>query len=229
MSQNQHVVDTSVAPGDSQSRAEALLAEMTLEEKLGQLTQVNGGDPGLHDAVRAGHIGSILNEVDVDEINELQRIAVQESRLGIPLVIGRDVIHGFKTIFPIPLGQAASWDPEAVELAARVAAAEAVSSGINWTFAPMIDITRDPRWGRIAESLGEDPYLCGRLGAAMVRGFQGEDLAHPLSIAACAKHFAGYGAVEGGVDYSSAFIPENELRNVYLRPFHDALEAGVAT
>ncbi len=210
-------------------RAAELIAEMSLDEKLGQLSQVNGGDPGLRDAVRAGRIGSILNEVDVDEINELQRIAVEESRLGIPLVIGRDVIHGFKTIFPIPLGQAASWDPDAVSLAARVAAAEAVSSGINWTFAPMIDITRDPRWGRIAESLGEDPYLCGQLGAAMVRGFQGEDLADPLSIAACAKHFAGYGAVEGGVDYSSANIPENELRNVYLRPFQDALEAGVAT
>ena len=210
-------------------RASELLGQMTLEEKLGQLSQVNGGGHDLHDAIRAGRIGSVLNEVHLDEVNELQRLAVEESRLGIPLLIGRDVIHGFKTIFPIPLGQAASWDPELVRKAAAVAAMEAASSGVNWTFAPMIDITRDPRWGRIAESLGEDSYLCGTLGAAMVRGFQGDDLAARGSIAACAKHFAGYGAVEGGMDYSSANIPEGELRNVYLPPFKAALDAGAAT
>jgi beta-glucosidase len=202
---------------------------MTLEEKIGQLCQVNGGSHDLHEAVRQGRVGSVLNEVNLDEVNELQRIAVQETRLGIPLLIGRDVIHGFKTIFPIPLGQAASWDPESVKSAAAIAAAEAVTVGVNWTFAPMIDITRDPRWGRIAESLGEDPHLCGALGAAMVQGFQGEYLDNPESIAACAKHFAGYGAVEGGLDYSTANIPENELRNVYLRPFKQALDAGVCT
>jgi beta-glucosidase len=210
-------------------RAVALLNEMTVTEKIGQLCQVNGGTHGLREAISEGRVGSVLNEVNLDEVNELQRIAVQDSRLGIPLLIGRDVIHGFKTIFPIPLGQAASWDPTAVQAAAATAAREAVTAGINWTFAPMIDITRDPRWGRIAESLGEDPYLCEVLGAAMVRGFQGDDLAEAASIAACAKHFAGYGAVESGLDYNTANIPENELRNVYLRPFKAALDAGVAT
>ncbi len=210
-------------------RAQQLLFEMTLEEKIGQMSQVNGGGWDLHDAIRHGQIGSVLNEVDVEKVNELQRIAVQESRLGIPLLIGRDVIHGFKTIFPIPLGQAASWDPQVVETGAAIAAAEAASTGVNWTFAPMIDITRDPRWGRIAESLGEDPHLCGALGAAMVRGFQGNNLADKHSIAACAKHFVGYGAVEGGLDYNTANIPENELRNVYLPPFKQALDAGVST
>ncbi|MEH6609697.1 MAG: glycoside hydrolase family 3 N-terminal domain-containing protein [Halioglobus sp.] len=210
-------------------RARDLVAQMTLTEKIGQMSQVNGGGHDLHQAIREGRVGSVLNEVHLEEVNELQRIAMLESRLGVPLLIGRDVIHGFKTIFPIPLGQAASWDPSMIERGAAVAAAEAAASGVNWTFAPMIDITRDPRWGRIAESLGEDPYLCGVLGAAMVRGFQGESLAHPHSIAACAKHFAGYGAVEGGLDYSTTNIPENELRNVYLPPFKAALDAGVAT
>lgn len=206
-----------------------LLDQMTLEEKIGQMSQVNGGGWDLHQCIRNGQIGSVLNEVNVEEVNELQRIAVQESRLGIPLLMGRDVIHGFKTIFPIPLGQAASWNPAIVEQGAAIAATEAASTGVNWTFAPMIDITRDPRWGRIAESLGEDPYLCGKLGAAMVRGFQGEQLSDRNSIAACAKHFVGYGAVEGGLDYNTANIPENELRNVYLPPFKDALDAGAAT
>lgn len=218
--------DRSQGPAE---RARELIGRMTLAEKIGQMSQVNGGSHGLHEAVREGRVGSVINEVNLEEVNELQRLAVQESRLGIPLLIGRDVIHGFKTIFPIPLGQAASWDPEAVRMAAAIAASEAATTGVNWTFAPMIDITRDPRWGRIAESLGEDPCLCSRLGAAMVRGFQGTDLADASAIAACAKHFAGYGAVEGGLDYSTANIPENELRNVYLRPFRSAIEAGVAT
>jgi beta-glucosidase len=162
----------------AEERAWELVSQMSLAEKIGQMTQVNGGSHELHQAIREGLVGSVLNEVNVEEVNELQRVAMLESRLGIPLLIGRDVIHGFKTIFPIPLGQAASWDIDAVERGAdidavergaAIAAAEAASSGINWTFAPMIDITRDPRWGRIAESLGEDPYLCGVLGAAMVR------------------------------------------------------------
>jgi beta-glucosidase len=209
-----------------------LLARMTLAEKIGQMTQVNGAGGNLPDelreAVKSGHIGSILNEVDVDTVNELQRIAVQESRLGIPLLIGRDVIHGFNTILPIPLGQAASWNPELVRKGARMAALEAASTGVNWTFAPMIDISRDPRWGRIAESFGEDPYLTGVLGAAMVEGFQG-DFSQAGNIAACAKHFAGYGASESGRDYNTTNIPENELRNVYLPPFKAAVDAGVAT
>jgi len=214
-------------------RVADLMARMTLTEKIGQMAQVNafgGGIPvAAQEALTAGRIGSILNEVNVNIVNEMQRIAVEESRLGIPLMIGRDVIHGFKTVLPIPLGQAATWNPELVRKGARMSALEAASTGINWTFAPMIDVTRDPRWGRIAESLGEDPYLHSVLGAAMVKGFQGDDLAEHGTIAACAKHFAGYGASESGRDYNTTNIPENELRNVYLPPFHAAVEAGVAT
>ena len=214
-------------------RAAVLLERMTTAEKIGQMSQLNsagGKIPGdLKKALQNGHIGSILNEVDVKIVNELQRIAVEESRLGIPLLMGRDVIHGFKTIFPIPLGQAASFNPGLVEQGARVAAVEAASAGINWTFAPMIDVTRDPRWGRIAESFGEDPYLTAVLGVAMVAGFQGSDLAAPGTIAACSKHFAGYGASESGRDYNTTNIPENELRNVHLRPFKATVDAGVAT
>ncbi len=222
-------------------RVATLLAKMTLDEKIGQMSQINGGESHIHDyladALRAGRVGSVLNEVDVDTVNELQRIAVEESRLGIPLLIGRDVIHGFRTIFPIPLGQAASWNPELVADCAAVAAREAAAAGVNWTFAPMIDIARDPRWGRIAESLGEDPQLASVLGAAMVQGYQGDKegmepgagLSDAGTIAACAKHFAGYGAAESGRDYATANVPENELRNVHLRPFHAAVDAGVAT
>lgn len=209
--------------------AKELLSRMSLAEKIGQMSQVNGGAGDLYQRIREGRVGSIINEVDVETVNELQRVAMQESRLGIPLLIGRDVIHGFKTIFPIPLGQAASWNPSLVKAAARIAANEASSVGINWTFAPMIDISRDPRWGRVAESLGEDPQLCGELGAAMFAGFQGDKLDNLGAIAACAKHFAGYGAVESGMDYNTVNIPENELRNVYLRPFKKVSEAGVAS
>ena len=214
-------------------RIHDLLGQMTVEEKIGQLSQVNaaGGHipEHLRHALRAGAIGSLLNEVQVEIVNELQRIAIEESRLGIPLLIGRDVVHGFKTVFPIPLGQAASWNPDLVARGARIAALEAASAGVNWTFAPMIDIGRDPRWGRVAECLGEDPYLTGVLGAAMVRGFQGDELAEPGCIAACAKHFAGYGASESGRDYNTTSIPETDLRNIHLPPFKAALEAGVAT
>jgi len=214
-------------------RVSSLLSRMTLQEKIGQMSQFNGFGGTIpddfKDKLRAGLVGSVLNEVNTGTLNEMQRIAVDESRLGIPLLIGRDVIHGFKTILPIPLGQAATWNPDLVEKGARMAALEARSQGINWTFAPMIDITRDPRWGRIAECLGEDPYLTSVLGAAMVRGFQGEHLHDKGSLAACAKHFAGYGAAEGGRDYNTASIPENELRDIYLPPFKASLEAGVAT
>src|SRR5215831_787782 len=158
-----------------------------------------------------------------------QRIAMRETRLGIPLLFGRDIIHGYKTIFPIPLGQAASWDPELIEAAARQAALEATAEGIRWAFAPMVDIARDPRWGRVAESLGEDPYLAGVLAAAMVRGLQGKSLADPASVAACVKHFAGYGAAEAGRDYNSTWIPEILLREVYLQPFHAARQQGAAS
>ncbi len=162
-------------------------------------------------------------------VNELQRIAVEESRLGIPLMVGRDVIHGFKTIMPIPLGQAATWNPELVKEGARVAALEAAATGINWTFAPMIDISRDARWGRIAESPGECVLLASELAVAMVEGFQGDDLSATGAIAACAKHFAGYGAVESGRDYATTNLPETKLRNVYMRPFKAAVAAGVTT
>ncbi|MFT5711008.1 MAG: beta-glucosidase [Halioglobus sp.] len=234
MPQNSSLSNNTDYPKSHEERARDLLAQMTLAEKTGQMTQVNGGTHELHNAVREGRIGSVINEVYVEEVNELQRLAMLESRLGIPLLIGRDVIHGFKTIFPIPLAQAASWNPALVQRGAAIAAQEAASTGVNWTFAPMIDITRDPRWGRIAESLGEDPHLCSVLGAAMVQGFQGgadadSSLAKPGSIAACAKHFAGYGAVESGLDYNTTNIPENELRNVYLPPFKAALDAGVTT
>ena len=214
-------------------RVRELLAQMTLEEKVGQLQMLQGGGwhvpDHLRDAIRAGRVGSLLNEVHVETVNELQRIAVQESRLGIPLLIGRDVIHGFKTVFPIPLGQAATWNPAIVEQGARVAAVEAASHGVNWTFAPMLDIGRDPRWGRVAEGFGEDPLLTSVMGAASVRGYQGASLDAPDSIAACAKHFAGYGASEQGRDYNSTNIPENELRNVHLPPFEAAVRAGCAT
>lgn len=213
------------------ARVETLLAQMTLEEKIGQMNQISPwGEPGqIADMVRKGEVGSILNVVDPVALNALQQVAMEESRLKIPLIVGRDVIHGFKTIFPIPLGQAASFSPELVEEGARVAAIEAASTGVNWTFAPMIDIARDPRWGRIAESLGEDTYLTSVLGAAMIRGFQGDSLNDPTAIAACPKHFVGYGAAEGGRDYNSTFIPERTLRNVYLPPFETAVKEGAAT
>jgi beta-glucosidase len=218
---------------DVEQRVAARDDRLSLEEKIGQMSLVNAGDSYIHDdlaeGLRAGRVGGVLNEVDAGTVNALQRIAVQESRLGIPLLIGRDVIHGFRTVMPIPLGQAATWNPDLVMQAARVAACEAASCGVNWTFAPMIDVCRDPRWGRIAECLGEDPHLASVLGVAMLRGFQGPDLGRPDAIAACAKHFAGYGAVESGRDYAAANVPENELRNVYLRPFRAAVDAGVAT
>jgi len=233
MLQDEEVAILSAGGTARAGRIQALLDEMTVEEKVGQLTLVNGTggwvDDDLAWAVRSGSAGAVLNEVSVDAVNELQHLAVEESRLGIPLLIGRDVIHGFQTIFPIPLGQAATWDPERVREGARTSALEAARAGVNWTFAPMADIGRDPRWGRVAECLGEDPYLSSVLTVAMVRGFQGDDLGDAGSIAACAKHFAGYGASESGRDYNTTNIPERELRDVHLPPFLAAVRAGVAT
>ena len=218
---------------DVASRVRSLMDQMTLAEKIGQMCQLeatHGYAPDyLGERLRAGQVGSVINIVDVDAVNELQRIATEESRLGIPLLVGRDVIHGFKTVFPIPLGQAATWNPDLVEEGARVAALEAATTGVNWTFAPMVDISRDPRWGRIAESFGECVLLTSELGAAMVRGFQGEALDDNGSIAACAKHFAGYGAVESGRDYATTNIPDTKLRNVYFKPFKACIDAGVST
>lgn len=213
-----------------ENKVEALLQKMTMEEKLGQMNQLSPWDfEELAARVRKGEVGSILNVVNPEEINKIQKIAVEESRLGIPILVSRDVIHGYKTIFPIPLGQAATFNPQIAEDGARVAAIEASADGIRWTFAPMIDISRDPRWGRIAESCGEDPYLSSVMGAAMIKGYQGDSLNDPTAIAACAKHFVAYGAAEGGKDYNSTFIPERVLRNVYLPPFKTAVEAGCAT
>lgn len=213
-----------------ENKVEALLQKMTMEEKLGQMNQLSPWDfEELAARVRKGEVGSILNVVNPEEINKIQKIAVEESRLGIPLIVSRDVIHGYKTIFPIPLGQAATFNPEVVKEGARVAAIEASADGIRWTFAPMIDVARDPRWGRIAESCGEDPYLNAVMGTAMIKGYQGDSLNDPTAIAACAKHFVAYGAAEGGRDYNSTFIPERVLRNVYLPPFKAAADAGCAT
>lgn len=221
------------SPDDAiEARVVEIVEQMTLEEKVGQMIQVHyAGDitADLRAAIEAGRVGSLLNVVDVDVANELQRIATEESRLGIPLLLARDVIHGFRTVLPIPLGQAATWNPDLVERGTRIAALEAASTGINWALAPMIDISRDPRWGRIAETFGEDPYLTTRFAVAVVEGFQGADLSARGTIAACAKHFAGYGASEAGRDYNTTNIPENELRNVHLPPFEAAVDAGVAT
>jgi beta-glucosidase len=225
-----------------EERVESLLAEMTLAEKVGQTHQIHNLDPSLdHELIGSGGIGSSLiasgatagNERDqgvrVCAVNAAQRIAVHESRLGIPLLFGRDVIHGHRTVFPIPLGLAAAWDEDLVRRSARVAAAEASADGVTWTFAPMLDISEEPRWGRVAESLGEAPVLAGRLGAAMVSGFQGERPGDPGTVAACAKHFVGYGLVGGGRDYETVQVGENTLRNLHLRPFRDAVRAGCAT
>ena len=213
-----------------ENKVETLLHKMTLEEKLGQMNQLSPWDfEDLAKRVRKGEVGSILNVVNPEEVNKIQKIAVEESRLGIPLIVSRDVIHGYKTIFPIPLGQAATFNPEVVKEGARVAAIEASADGIRWTFAPMIDVARDPRWGRIAESCGEDPYLNAVMGTAMIKGYQGDSLNDPTAIAACAKHCVAFGAAEGGRDYNSTFIPERVLRNVYLPPFKAAADAGCAT
>ena len=185
------------ADRDVEARVESLLSRMTLAEKIGQMNQVSaGGDVSNYaDALRKGQIGSILNEVDPVKINEFQRISLEESRLGIPLLVARDVIHGYHTVFPIPLGLAATFDPALVEEGARIAALEATAQGVRWTFSPMLDIARDPRWGRIAEGSGEDTYLDARMAEAMVYGYQGRDL-DTTSMAACIKHFVGYGAAE---------------------------------
>lgn len=210
----------------TEKRINELLSQMTLEEKIGQLNQITTYDEApMCGEVAAGKVGSILNLADPAAINRVQKVAVEQSRLGIPLIFARDVIHGFHTMFPIPLGQAASFDPEMVRKGAEVAANEAVAAGIRWTFSPMVDISRDSRWGRIAESFGEDPYLTGELAVAMMQGYQ--DREKPL--AACAKHFVGYGASEGGLDYAPIHITERELRNYYLPPFEALAKAGCMT
>jgi beta-glucosidase len=218
---------------ESRARAEALLKQMTLAEKIGQLNLVGGavlpGRPTLaEEDIVAGKVGGVLWMADPQQISRVQRIAVQKSRLKIPILFGLDVIHGFDTMFPIPLAMASSWDPSVQEAAQSFAAREAAAAGIRWTFAPMVDISTDARWGRAREGAGEDPFLASVMARAQVRGFQGQAL-NADSVLACAKHFAGYGAAEGGRDYDSSYIPEVQLRNVYLKPFKAAVDEGVGT
>ncbi len=227
----------SAAPATAQRSSAArnidsLLARMTLEEKLGQLNQLSVDSvpiPEDLDLVRKGLVGSFLNLTGAAATHDAQRIAVTESRLKIPLIFGYDVMHGYRTIFPIPLGETASWDPEAAEAAARVAAREAAAAGVHWTFAPMVDIARDPRWGRIAEVSGEDPYLGSAMAAARVRGFQGKDVRAPDAVLATVKVFAAYGGAEGGRDYNTVDLSDRTLREVYLPPYRAAIDAGAGT
>ena len=225
----------SLSENEIETRIQELIGKMTVEQKIGQMnlrgksSRVKEIPEPLKDAIRNGNVGALLNITEPQQVLDLQKIAVTESPLGIPLLFGRDVIHGHKTIFPIPLGQAATWNPELVEQGAEIAAKEASSVGINWTFAPMIDVSRDPRWGRIAESSGEDPYLNSIMGKAYIKGFQGDNLTDNDRIVACAKHFAGYGAAQGGRDYNTVQLSEMEFYNVYSKPFLAATEMNVGT
>ena len=223
-----------------ETKVDSVLNLMTLEEKVGQMIQYNGswdltgpasevGNKEKEDRLKKGLVGSMLNVLSVEATEKAQRMNMENSRMKIPLMFGYDVIHGYKTIFPVPLGETASWDLKAAEESARIAALESVAEGVNWTFSPMIDISRDARWGRIMEGSGEDTYLTSKIAVAKIKGYQGDDLADPNSIAATAKHFAGYGLAEGGKDYNAVNIGKNELHNVVLPPFKAAADAGVAT
>jgi beta-glucosidase len=217
-------------PSDAvEHRVNALLQQMTLEEKVGQLAQFTSNSPQTLELVRQGKVGSLFNVLGAADVNAAQKLAVEKSRLKIPLLFGLDVIHGYRTVFPVPIASAGSFDPDLIEQAERVAAKEASAAGVKWTFAPMVDISRDPRWGRMVEGAGEDPYLGSVVAAARVRGFQGQNIADPQSVLACTKHFVAYGAVEGGRDYNTVDISEQLLREVYLPPFHAAVKAGSAT
>jgi len=227
----------SFSDSSNEKAIDDLLRKMTLEEKVGQLVQYSAGQPtgpgtgrtDYDDMIHKGEVGALFNITAARQVNAFQHIAVEQSRLHIPLLFGLDVIHGFRTEFPIPLGLASTWDTDLVQQAARVAAREASASGIRWTFSPMVDIARDARWGRMAEGAGEDPFLGSMMARAYVRGYQGTSLDAPDSIAACAKHFVGYGAAEGGRDYNSTEISEHTLRQFYLPPFYAAIEEGAAT
>jgi beta-glucosidase len=216
------------ADGFVDVRAKEILSQMTVDEKIGQLFQDYDARVD-ENAIRAGAVGSYLNVADPKEVDRLQKIAVEESRLHIPLIIGRDVIHGFRTVFPIPLAQACTWDPGMVKQAAAVSASEAAAVGYNWTFSPMVDIARDPRWGRIAEGYGEDPYLASAMAVATIEGYQTPQEGVPYGIAACVKHFAAYGAAVGGRDYAETPVSMRELRDVYLRPYEAGAKAGAYT
>ncbi|CAM4329176.1 hypothetical protein L1N85_21210 [Paenibacillus alkaliterrae] len=214
---------------ETEQKIEKLLGQMTLEEKIGQMTQRGTLKESDLEWIREGKIGSLLNVREADKVNELQRIAVEESRLGIPLIIGDDVIHGYRSIFPIPLAESCSWNPELLEETAAIAAREASAHGIHWIFAPMVDIARDARWGRIAEGAGEDTYLGSVIAAARVKGFQRNDWEDRPGIVACPKHFTAYGAAQAGRDYNTVDVPEMVLRETYFPPFKAALDAGAGT
>ncbi|RYD78539.1 MAG: beta-glucosidase, partial [Sphingobacteriales bacterium] len=213
-----------------------LMAKMTVDEKIGQLNLPSSGDITTGQAnssdigkkIKEGQVGGLFNIKGVDKIKSVQKVAVEESRLKIPLLFGMDVIHGYNTVFPIPLGMSATWDMAAVQKSARVAAIEASASGINWTFSPMVDISRDPRWGRISEGSGEDPYLGSQIAAAMVRGYQGKLQANN-EILACVKHYALYGAAEAGRDYNTTDMSKVRMYNEYLPPYKAAVDAGAAS
>ena len=223
-----------------EKKVDSVLSLMRINEKIGQLVQYSGKwnvtgptsskkDQYKLEKIKKGEVGSMLNVTSVKTVRNIQEINMKHSRLKIPLIFAFDVIHGYKTIFPIPLGESASWDLDIIEQSASVAARESAASGLNWTFAPMIDVSRDARWGRIMESAGEDVYLNSVIGVARIKGFQGDDLSDDLTIAACAKHFAGYGFAEAGREYNTVTIGENELYNTILPPFKAAAQAGVAT
>ena len=225
---------TPITQAEAHRRAEALLKQMTVDEKVGQMNQSSGvvmpmlGSSKPDDLIIQGRVGSILWLIDVKEINRLQHLAVDKSRLHIPILFGFDVIHGYRTVFPVPLAMASSWDPSVEEAAQHLAGQDARAAGIQWTFTPMVDIARDARWGRIVEGAGEDPYLGAAMARAQVQGFQGETIG-PDSVLACVKHYAGYGAADGGRDYDSSYVPEVLMRNIYLVPFHAAEEAGAGS
>lgn len=235
--QDHSTPNVQLASKDLNARVEGLLKQMTLEEKIGQTVQYSAGfatGPSASkltydELVAKGEVGSMLNVVGAERTNHYQHIAMEKSRLHIPIVFGLDVIHGHRTTFPVPLAIAASWDPAAAETVARVAAEESRADGISWVFSPMVDIARDPRWGRIIESNGEDPYLSSALARAWVKGYQQDELSKPDSVAACVKHFAAYGAAIAGRDYNAVDMSELTLRQVYLKPYHAAVDAGVAT
>ena len=226
---------------NKEDKVESLLAEMTLEEKIGQLNQYSIGveltGPGeksgnnkmRYDQLMSGQVGSVLNLLGAKNAREVQQQVVENTRLGIPLIFSYDVIHGYKTMFPIPLGETSSWDLATMEATAKAAAAEASSAGLQWTFAPMMDVARDPRWGRVMEGSGEDTYLGSEIAKARIKGFQGNDLADPTTIAACAKHFAGYGFSESGKDYNNVYMGKHQLLNTVIPPFRSAASVGAAT
>src|SRR6478672_377107 len=225
---------SSSSQSENEKKINALLKRMTLAEKLGQLQQLDGEGNGTFrpehpDLIRKGLLGSTLNVRGAKNTNQLQHVAMDESRLKIPVLFGFDVIHGYRTIFPIPLAEASSWDPTSAERSTSIAAREARAAGVRWTFAPMLDIARDPRWGRITEGAGEDPFLGAAFARARVRGFQGTDYSAPDKILACAKHWVAYGATEGGRDYNTTDMSENTLREIYFPPFKAAVDAGVGS